>query len=532
MTPNGNLYVTGIITHTFDTDPDSAIYSPVTNTTGHDQTFVEKINSSGKQEWIHIFAGTGDVSANALCLTGAEDVLVGGHYEGSVDFDPGSGVANRTNTYTQEQAFFLRLDDDGDFQEAMVINGNGRSVVSDVINAGNGGFYAAGVYEGNIDCDPGSGHAYPANPTHEGYYIVKIDTGGSLSWANFTVNDPTFDPRFAWTLYLHETVSKDVLVAGGFIGSLMDLNPWVAGGDTLYGSFSTPTTDSDIFLLRYDSTGALKHGQRWGGADTDRANGVFEGADKDVYVMGEIGWYAFEDPGYKKFWYCWGGKDGFILKLDTCPSLKYYGHVNVEACGKYRLRSGVYIYSDTTVFFDTVPSSGGCDSALRPLDIVIYSMPTEVVSMPTYLEWKYANSSSMLADYEVSWYNCDGDSVMTTGSLPAYYPQQPGNYSMILYDRNRQCYDTSACFLINQIELPETSLPSGIAVFPNPTTGKLSIHGLAEPAESLTLRDMTGRKIMQVRHAETIDLSMLAPGTYLLEVRTNKGRATTRIVKR
>jgi PKD repeat protein len=80
----------------------------------------------------------------------------------------------------------------------------------------------------------------------------------------------------------------------------------------------------------------------------------------------------------------------------------------------------------------------------------------------------------------------------------------------------------------------EEDLSSKIAVYPNPTNGKLWIK-TEEPIESIKINDAMGSEIVQVKTAEkstVINLGSHPNGVYLVQVLTKDGLRTFKVVKK
>lgn len=78
------------------------------------------------------------------------------------------------------------------------------------------------------------------------------------------------------------------------------------------------------------------------------------------------------------------------------------------------------------------------------------------------------------------------------------------------------------------IDAPQGSAP---ILLPNPTAGKVQIVGLDEPALSVEIIDMTGRPAASFRHTDSLDLSDLPQGSYLVQIHTPQGTHTLKLVK-
>jgi hypothetical protein len=70
-------------------------------------------------------------------------------------------------------------------------------------------------------------------------------------------------------------------------------------------------------------------------------------------------------------------------------------------------------------------------------------------------------------------------------------------------------------------------------MYPNPTTDVLNIsskNGLN--ASEIRITDMTGRVVKVQKEASTVNVSNLAAGTYLIDITTKEGKATSKFIKK
>ena len=68
---------------------------------------------------------------------------------------------------------------------------------------------------------------------------------------------------------------------------------------------------------------------------------------------------------------------------------------------------------------------------------------------------------------------------------------------------------------------PANTMFTGFGVYPNPSTGIITISGLHGSAE-ISIFNMTGTLMLQTESAETIDISSLDPGMYILKIGNGK----------
>ena len=81
----------------------------------------------------------------------------------------------------------------------------------------------------------------------------------------------------------------------------------------------------------------------------------------------------------------------------------------------------------------------------------------------------------------------------------------------------------------------DLSNPDEINIFPNPTTDQVRIESTQSRIENIQVFDATGQLVLShlaiAKHQETIDLSAYANGIYFIQIRTDKGITTKKVIK-
>ena len=70
----------------------------------------------------------------------------------------------------------------------------------------------------------------------------------------------------------------------------------------------------------------------------------------------------------------------------------------------------------------------------------------------------------------------------------------------------------------------------GITIYPNPTTGKLTIG--ADGVLKVEVYDYSGRLVGTYVNTNQLDISKLPTGTYALRISLQKGNTVRRVIKR
>jgi hypothetical protein len=104
---------------------------------------------------------------------------------------------------------------------------------------------------------------------------------------------------------------------------------------------------------------------------------------------------------------------------------------------------------------------------------------------------------------------------------------EPGYYTQVL--EGPDC-DSVIGLTLMVLECIEEADETDILVWPNPTTGQINID--AEMPCDVEVRNVLGQIVLQAEKVETIEISSLENGIYILIVKRNGKSFITKVVKR
>ena len=162
-------------------------------------------------------------------------------------------------------------------------------------------------------------------------------------------------------------------------------------------------------------------------------------------------------------------------------------------------------------------NTGGADTTYKTVTLndvlyVDFAFPTSVQAGQVT---QFVDSSM----YPVSWQWFFGDGNNSTTPNPQHTYANKGTYIVTLLAQNSAgCSGSSnkQIDVLSGIGLDE-STPDDLSIYPVPTTGRLTVETAAE-VESISLYNMTGQFITEVRGQRSLDLSTLPAGTYMLRI--------------
>lgn len=264
--------------------------------------------------------GSGDSSIDLVFHPASESVIVGGAYSGTVDLDPGLGVLSRTAAGTSD-AYLLMLSREGLLVNLATWGGTGLDQVRTISAAGST-LQAAGVFSGVTDFDPGPGAA-------------SLTALGSFAgfFSSFAIGDPG---QLAYTrvrgfMGADATVSPtDIAVvpvgvqsfSTMIVGEFSGTPDFDPGGGT---QTRTAQGAQDAFVLHLDSISNFGWVRQIGGSGTDSARSVaLNAAGNELRVAGYWNSSVDFDPGPgTDIRTAVGGSDAFLVAFTTFDTWRW-----------------------------------------------------------------------------------------------------------------------------------------------------------------------------------------------------------------
>jgi Beta-propeller repeat len=245
----GNVYVCGQFKGTVDFDPGPAKH----NVQGAmNNGFVLKLTPVGDFGWVSPFISQNSTASNVcfdLAVDGSNNIVVGGDYRGSVDFDPGKSTSTLPyDVYSGTVfggGFITKLNSAGSLIWAQPV-GNGFVAVHSVALDSAGNVYAEGLFQGvdtgvtkPSDFDPGAGTNILTCNGATDVFVTKYSATGTYQWA-VSFGGTGLD----WSEGIAVDTAGNVYVAG-YYSNTVDFN-----SDPLSAYPLTSAGKNDIFLLK------------------------------------------------------------------------------------------------------------------------------------------------------------------------------------------------------------------------------------------------------------------------------------------
>lgn len=235
---NGNIYVSGrfsgYIICDFINQDDTLSNLAVSS-------FIIKYNSSYEYQWAASFPFT----TTYMDVANDGTSYMCGTYIGTVDFDPGEGVEERTSNGYADIAV-VKLNSDGSLAWVNALGSDQfdvpRCVRVDALN----NVYICGAFKSTLDVNPGDDEEIVNGSVNYGGFVQKYATEGDLIWSK-DIGSYEWSSSFR---HMDFNAEGDLYITG-YVGGITDIDFSV--NEELIGEEGTNST----FVIQYDTDGNL-----------------------------------------------------------------------------------------------------------------------------------------------------------------------------------------------------------------------------------------------------------------------------------
>ena len=259
---SGNVYVAGVTYGGLDG-----------NSKGNSDLFVVKYNSSGTKEWTKQYGTDRYDEARGVATDSSGNVYVVGGTKGNLN-----GISNSGRT----DAFVIKFNSSGTKQWTKKLGTWQNDLANGVATDSSGNFYVTGFTYQDMDGNTSAGNA--------DLFVVKYNSSGTKQWTKQLGTSKHDRARGVAT-----DSSGNVYVTGDTYGGL--------DGNTNAGY-------NDLFVVKYNSSGTKQWTKQMGTSSTDLANGIATDSSGNIYVTG--GTYGGLDGNTNA-----GNSDLFVVKYNS-----------------------------------------------------------------------------------------------------------------------------------------------------------------------------------------------------------------------
>jgi hypothetical protein len=305
-----NIYACGFYSGTVDFDPGTGEDPHSTVNPYSMETYVSSFDSNGNFRWAKTWAGYGspwlEFSGIDVVTDTSNGVWITGTFMDTVDFNPGTGVDEKTSNGAQD-VYLLRLSTTGNYSAVLTWGSMGSDVACSIAADSLDNIFCCGAFGGGCDFDPGTGEVFLDYHGELDAWVSKFNSSGVHQWSG-TWGCSTMDAAYGLT-----TDNTGNVYITGYFSNTVDFDP----GSGVVNK--TSAGGYDVFLSKLNTTGGLVWTKTWGSTAYDIGYGVSVDLTGNIYTVGSFGETCDFDPdAVESFELPSNGQaDFFVNKLDS-----------------------------------------------------------------------------------------------------------------------------------------------------------------------------------------------------------------------
>jgi hypothetical protein len=527
----GHLYCSGTFESTVDLDPGAGVLNFTSN--GVRDAFLQKLDTAGNHLWTNQYGGSFLETVQGIISDSIGEIYVLGSFYNSIDMDPGSGV-HMLSSNGSTDIFLQKLDIQGQMKWVEQFGSTGQDGGRVILADSLGNLLIGGVFQNTVDFEPGSGvTSLTANSNWEVFLAKFGPCDNTYDTLITTACNELISPsgQYVWN---QTGVYQDTLTNAGGCDSIITVDL------TLLHTFDT------LSVISCDSL------QSPSGQFTWFTSGVYQ--DTLVNAVGcdsilTINLTVFQStlttltltvcdsfsyaPSLPTI-YTSGVYPVLYQTQDGCDSTVIFDltihqsssiHISDTSCTDYISPSGLYVWSISGNYTDTLLTSNGCDSVVF-VDLTRMSIDT-TVNVNAFI----LSSNQAGATYQ--WLDCDSNwQPINNATDSVYAPTIDGNYALEISWYG--CVDTTECVAVSGIGVDEYQNNMDMVLYPNPNNGTFTIElDKIFGAVQLEILSVDGKVLMSESYIGQKKMFInepLAKGIYLIRINAGQGNYITKFI--
>lgn len=398
---------------------------------GSGDAFIVKQNPAGEFEWVYHFGDELMQALQSVSIDGNGNVVAAGYFEGTVDFDMGTGVTEYSSPESLLSGFTIKVSPSGNLiwaKSFMSSTGIG-SIASVVADPVNNNIFIGGIVVGTIDSDPGAGGHETESVGGTDLWIVKLEPDGDFIDA-VSAGGPGIEEVNSMDL----DANRQLVVMGKFEGTA-NLNP--SGSETFIA-----LDGNDAFIVKLDNALGYVWGKQIRSVDDFYPGVVACDASNNIFFNGTLYGTSDFDPNGGVFNLSGNNGDFFVAKFKPDGSLDW-----AKAAGSNGYEPGKALAVDGS---GNVFATGTYGNSF---DINPDASITEIISAGRMYITKFSTTGELLWHHTIPsgdvadplWINIDGNNNILIAGV---YNEETDFSFNTCYDGKRAVFDNATPFIM------------------------------------------------------------------------------------
>ncbi|MBK6523854.1 MAG: T9SS type A sorting domain-containing protein [Sphingobacteriaceae bacterium] len=481
---SNNIYIAGSMNATVDFDPSASTVN--LTSAGSTDGYFAKYSNSLAYVTAGLIGGTSSDQVSGIEVNSTNEIIVGGQYQGTADFDPTAATQNITAANGID-AFFAKYTNAGAYVFAKSIGGTSSDQCADMTIDAAGNIIMTGIYSNtNADFDPSAALANITNYGNSDVYIAKYDGNGNYLFAK-SISGSAAD--FVNTVVTD--ASGNIYVTGSFNGTA----DFDSGSATVN---KTSNGNADTYIAKFDGNGNLIHAHNMGGVSVDVGYSIATDGAGTIYYTGTFnGLVDFDPLSTVSTLLGSNSQDVFVAKYTECTAVTTTLTAQTNPlCNSLSNGSATVLASGGSGFTYTWTPTGGNSTVAVNLAAGNYSFVAEnscgskythtlTITQPPAIALNANTSSTQVCTpnsvtltanatggtgaFTYTWTN------ISTNSVAVITPTASADYTVVVLDAN----NCSATTTVNVIALsgPTVTANSSNSIICSGTSVTLTANG-------------------------------------------------------
>lgn len=174
----------------------------------------------------------------------------------------------------------------------------------------------------------------------------------------------------------------------------------------------------------------------------------------------------------------------------------------------------------------TVTDGNGCSATSATTAVTVNPAPVAIATLTNDVV-----ITATPAGQAYQWINCATGQPVAGASSAIFTVPANGSYKVVVTNASG-CKDTSSCVQVSKVGLEDLTADQGIAIYPNPSNGLVTIVNDLGQSMKLAVLDASGKLLFQQEQfsGSVIDLSVYQAGMYFFRIQTTKGTSLHRVI--
>jgi hypothetical protein len=247
----------------------------LSNTSTYNDVFISKYGASGNFIWAKSAGGNENDESGGISTDTTGNIFISGHFSSATMTFGNLSITNATSNGTDRDIFVARYDSNGNAMWAKNFGAERSEYCNSVSTDANGNVYITGLFQSQL-LFFGNSTLSLSNPILD-VFVAKYDALGNELWAKTSEGPQSLASGIG---YIATDVAGNTIITGSYSSTLIAFGVHTL---TLHG---TPANSVDVYVVKYDAAGNVLWAKGFGGNAQDYSADIVTDTGGNIYLTG------------------------------------------------------------------------------------------------------------------------------------------------------------------------------------------------------------------------------------------------------